>query len=290
MSLPSVATLVEYPAGAVRATGEVLFTQPAGAGLAVVLDRTAIHPVDAGWPDQPADAGALVIGGAPIPLLGAVVAATDGAELFLGDDIPVRTGTDGWVFLAAHLVAGDAAVTVGDRAETEADPELRRRLSLGHSACHLASLALNAALAPRWTKAVGHDALGHPDFDRNAIDRSQILPGGSEDRYRLGKSLRKKGFDVTGLAEALPELAAAAQEHLDRWIRADATVRIDREGPHLTDRRYWVCALPEATALIPCGGTHATSTAELAGARIELSLAEAASGLELVMRVALPES
>ena len=40
-------------------------------------------------------------------------------------------------------------------------------------------------------------------------------------------------------------------------------MRIDNEGEGLTDRRSWVCELPEAIVRIPCGGTHVRSLAEL---------------------------
>ena len=81
------------------------------------------------------------------------------------------------------------------------DAEHRAALSAGHTGCHLAAVALNAALAARWRKPVRTDGLGHPDFDQLAIVSSRIVPDGAVDTYRLGRSLRKKGFDVDGLAD-----------------------------------------------------------------------------------------
>ena len=63
--------------------------------------------------------------------------------------------------------------------------------------------------------------------------------------------------DLDGLRHAV-----AAQ--LAQWIATGATVRVVRDGDGLTDRRSWVCELPDGTARIPCGGTHLTSLAELA--------------------------
>ena len=194
----------------------------------------------------------------------AVVAATDGAALHLGADIPVRKGTEGWAFLVAHLVDEGSAIAEGDEVEIEADAATRRALSTGHTACHLASLALNLALADRWSKPARDDALGSPDFDGIAIASSRIVPDGSVDRYRLNKSLRRAGFDTASLPGDLDGLAHAVAAQLERGSRTGATVRIERDGDGLTDRRTWVGELPDGTARIACGGTHLTSLAELA--------------------------
>ena len=121
--------------------------------------------------------------------------------LFLGADIPVRKGTEGWAFVVVHLVDADASLTEGDTVTVEVDAEYRAALSAGHSACHLASLALNAALAGAWTKEPRLDSLGSPDFDGAANETSTILERGARDTYRIGKSLRKAGFDPAALED-----------------------------------------------------------------------------------------
>ena len=264
MTLPQRDTRVTYPGGALTATSRVLHVAAAPDGrLAIVTETTSFHPVDAAWPDQPADAGVIRANGVDLPVRDAVVAATDGTDLHLGDDIPVRTGTEGWAFLVAHVVDGDAAIAEGDEVEIEADAATRRELSTGHTACHLASLALNRVLADRWSKPAREDSLGSPDFDGAAIASSRILPDGSLDRYRLNKSLRRAGFDTASLAGELDDVRGAVAEQLERWIASGAVVRVEAAGDGLTDRRTWVCELPEGTARIPCGGTHVASTAEL---------------------------
>ena len=264
MTLPQRDTRVTYPGGALTATSRVLHVAAAPDGrLAIGTETTSFHPVDAAWPDQPADAGVIRANGVELPVRDAVVAATDGTDLHLGDDIPVRTGTEGWAFLVAHLVDGDAAIAEGDEVEIEADAATRRELSTGHTACHLASLALNRVLADRWSKPAREDSLGSPDFDGAAIASSRILPDGSLDRYRLNKSLRRAGFDTASLAGELDDVRGAVAEQLERWIASGAVVRVEAAGDGLTDRRTWVCELPEGTARIPCGGTHVASTAEL---------------------------
>ena len=161
------------------------------------------------------------------------------------------------------------------------DAELRSALSAGHTGCHVASLALNRALADRWRKDVVVDGLGDPNFDQLAIVSSRIVPDGAVDTYRIGKSLRKKGFDAAGLVDGLPGIAAAANAVLAGWVASAAPVEIRVAGPRLTDLREWICTLPEGTARIACGGTHLHSLAEVSAIRIGLAFDEAAG--ELVM-------
>ena len=288
MALPSADTRVTYPAGELEATARVVHVARAdGARLAVITDVTSFHPVDAAWPDQPADTGTLSVGGIDIAVRDAVVAATDGEVLALGGDIPVRKGTEGWSFVVAHLVDEAAAVAVGDEVVIRADGPTRRSLSLGHTACHAASLALNQALATRWSKTARQDALGNPDFDGIAIASSRIEPGGSVDRYRLNKSLRRAGFDVAGLADELETLADAVTRAISSWAAAGASVHVERDGDLLTDRRRWVAELPDGVARIDCGGTHVTSLAELFGVRVSLDLGDDQGTPILTMRTAV---
>lgn len=278
-------TIVTYPAGATTSTGTVVHTAAAPGGrTAVVLDVTAFHPVDTAWPDQPADRGVLRVGGTAVEVQECVVGAAQGGSLHLGADVPVRTGTDGWTFVVAHLVAGDA-FHVGDRVEVEVDGAFRRALSAGHTACHLASLALDEALAGAWTKPAPVDSLGSPAFDALAIQESRILPAGSRDVYRIGKSLRRKGFDA-GALDDLDGLAARVNGRLAEWLATGAPVRIEAEGETLAARRAWVCALPGGEARIPCGGTHVTSLAELSAATVAFEEHAVEGGLELVMTTA----
>ncbi|MDF0512834.1 metal-dependent hydrolase [Agromyces sp. H3Y2-19a] len=285
MTLPAHDTIVTYPAGELVRHATVLHTAPARDGLvAVVTDATSFHPVDAAWPDQPADTGTLRAGDRELPIRDAVVAATDGSELHVGDDVPVRKGTEGWAFVVAHLMDGGGPVAEGDQVVITADASARRALSLGHSACHAASLALNRAVESRWSKPARTDALGRPDFDGIAITSSRIEPFGSVDRYRLNKSLRRAGFDATGLAEALDELGREVSAAVGEWVAAGSTVRVERDGDRLTDRRSWVAELPEGVARIACGGTHVDSLAELGAVRVAFELVDDAGTPVLEMR------
>lgn len=280
--IPAVGTRVTYPAGAVTSRGTVLHVADAGGGrTAVVLDATAFHPVDTAWPDQPADRGVLIGGGAEIPVVDAVVGAAQDGVLLLGADVPVRTGAPGWTFVVAHVVQG-SPIAIGDSVEVRADAGYRAALSTGHTACHLAALALDAALAGAWRKDAPLDALGAPAFDALAIQESRILTNGSRDLYRIGKSLRRKGFDPAAFDD-LDSLTARVDAQLASWLESGADVRIERDGDTLADRRSWVCALPAGTARIPCGGTHVDSLGDIAAITVAFELTAVDGGAQLVM-------
>ncbi|MFT2815494.1 metal-dependent hydrolase [Leifsonia sp. A12D58] len=294
MTIPLSDTQVTYPTGSLTATAQELHIEALPDDRrAVLLDVTSAHPVDAGWPDQGPDRAVLRVGETEIPLVDCIVGATDGTALYIGADIPVAKGTDGWAFVVAHIIdraptngSGDA-LTEGCSVDVIVDASYRRLVSAGHTGCHAASLALNLAVADRWKKEVRTDSLGTPDFDGLAIDVSLIHENGSTDTYRLGKSLRKKGFMTEGLVAGssaeLTDIENRLNATLAEWVAADAAVHIDIDGPGLTDRRYWVCDLPAGSARIPCGGTHLASLGELGQASVALALAETDGTLILTM-------
>ena len=284
MTFPATDTVVTYPDGDLTSTGTVLHLEPLEDGrTAVVLDRTAFHPVDPVWPDQPADAGSLSVDGRTFEIVDAVVGATDGSTLYVGN-APVRTGTEGWAFVVCHLIEDASDLEPGATATVTVDGERRRALSAGHTACHLASLALNDALAPLWTKEAPVDGRGRPNFDQLAITSSRILPDGSLDEYRVGKSLRKKGFAAAELAGRMEEVSRAIDETLAGWVAAGAPIAIVRDGDGLGERRRWRADLPDGVVEIPCGGTHLRSLSELRSVTVSLELSEADGALALTMR------
>ncbi|REJ06635.1 hypothetical protein DY023_05930 [Microbacterium bovistercoris] len=267
------ATTVTFPTGALRADARVLAVQ----ADVVVTDVTPFHPVDHTWPDQPGDSGVITVGEERLIVAEAVMAAVgeDGA-FAVGTDIPVRRGAEGWTWLVAHRVDGDipASVVSGAAAALEVDAERRAGLSRGHTACHLASLALDLAVADLWRKQPGTDALGNPDFEGRANQTSFIHSDGAVDEYRLGKSLRKAGFDTETFAATVSEREAAINTTLAGWVSSGAPSRVVAEGPTITDMRRWECELPDGTASIPCGGTHASSLAEFASIAVSLDLSD----------------
>lgn len=282
MPLPTTDTAVTYPDGATTSTGTVLHVEPLSNGRsAVLLDTTAFHPVDTAWPDQPADRGTITTTAGEQPVVDAVTGAVRDGRLLLGADMPVRTGTEGWTFVVAHIIEGPPPA-VGESAQIDVDQDHRAALSAAHTACHLAALALDSALSAAWSKPAPTDALGNPAFDALAIQRSRIDAYRSTDTYRIGKSLRRKGFAPTSLDDP-SAVADRVNAQLAQWIKTGGAVRIERDDSALSARRTWVCELPDGRTNIPCGGTHIHDLAEFSGITTSLTTNEIDGGLELIM-------
>lgn len=272
------ATTVTFPVGSTAGVGEVLFVSSDPDGVIVVVDETPFHPVDHTWPDQPGDAGVLRRGDDSAVVVEAVMAAaSDDGEFAVGAGIPVKRGVEGWTWLVGHRL--DVAepptwLTVGAEVALEVDAARRASLSRGHTACHLASLALDLAVADLWRKDPGADALGTPDFEGRANQTSRIHEDGSVDEYRLGKSLRRAGFDTETFSATLSEREARINAQLSAWVASGAASSVETDGATIVDRRRWRCALPEGDAAIPCGGTHVSSVGEFASITVTLELSD----------------
>lgn len=271
------ATAVTFADGTVTGSSIVNHVHASPDGAIVVVDETPFHPVDHTWPDQPGDSGALVGEDGRVDVAEAVMAAvSDDGAFATGTDIPVKRGAEGWTWLVGHRLSSDAPgwLTEGTAVSLEVDPSRRAGLSRGHTACHLASLALDLAVADLWRKDPGTDALGTPDFESRANQSSRIHEDGSVDEYRLGKSLRKAGFDTEAFAATLADRQTQINARLATWVASAAPSRIDVDGPTIVDRRRWRCALPEGEAVILCGGTHVASLAEFSEISVSLDLSD----------------
>ncbi|MFE7195977.1 alanyl-tRNA editing protein [Microbacterium oxydans] len=273
----STPTIVTFPTGNVTGDGVIARVEQTPGGTIVVVDETPFHPVDHTWPDQPGDAGSIAVGDDAVRVVEAVMAAiSDEGAFAVGSAIPVKRGAEGWTWLVGHLIEGaaPASFTEGARADLTVDAARRAGLSRGHTACHVASLALDLALADLWRKEPGEDALGNPDFEGRANQSSRIHEEGAVDEYRLGKSLRRAGFDTETFAATLSERERRINEQLAAWVASGAVSSIVTEGPTIVDRRRWHCELPEGEAVILCGGTHAESLSEFASIVVSLDLSD----------------
>lgn len=274
--MPS-STVVSFAGGDVSGSSTVTRVEPTAAGAVVVVDATPFHPVDHTWPDQPGDSGEIALDGSAVRVSEAVMAAvSDDGEFAVGSDIPVKRGAEGWTWLVGHPLEGEVPswLVEGVRVELSVDSPRRAGLSRGHTACHLASLALDLALADLWRKDPGTDALGAPDFERKANQSSRIRADGAVDEYRLGKSLRRAGFDTETFASTLADRESSINERLAEWVASGATSRVVPEGSTIVDRRSWHCELPDGTAEILCGGTHVASLAEFVSISVTLDLSD----------------
>ncbi|MCP4822222.1 MAG: metal-dependent hydrolase [Shimia sp.] len=278
-------TQVTFPNGSCTETSSVVRVEPYKDAFAIICEITPFHPVSHTWPDQPADRGALILAnGTSIPLLDCVTAAAlDGEEhLFVGTDIPRAGEGEVWQFHAAHIVADASALKVGDEVILQVDAGHRSALNAGHTGCHLASLALNKALAGCWTKEFRRDGLGHPNFDQVALQTSHLEANRSFDSYRIGRSLRKKGFDVAAFTALQENLAEDMQTTLAGWLAEPSNVLITPAAGSLMERRDWVCTLSGQEVRIPCGGTHLDSLSRIESIAVEISFDPEGAAFDMV--------
>ena len=241
----------------------------------LVTEETPFHPVSHIWPDHPADKGVIILAdGTQIEVQDCVMGAIElsSTTLHIGEQIPVKRDTQGWVFVAVHCIAKDAEniktlETISDVSMIvlQVDQNYQQALSRGHSAGHLASFALNKVLNDDyWRKdADRKDSHGYYDFNSYAQVSSFVTPDTCKDTYRLGKTLRKRGLNSAAMIENLATIERAVNDQLLSWLSLRSPVTMQCAGSALTDSRYWRCDLGESKiAEMPCGGTHVRSLTE----------------------------
>ncbi|MCP3697770.1 MAG: alanyl-tRNA editing protein [Aliivibrio sp.] len=245
-------------------------------GKWIVTKETPFHPVSHIWPDHPEDKGLLQINNVEYPVLtcqtGAVELST--GELYIGKDIPIKRGEEGWIFVVSHLISKDADIAVENTVEIKVDKEYQDSLSRGHSAGHIAYLALNKVLhANYWRKdADRKDELGHYNFNSYAQETSFVTEDHCEDVYRLGKTLRKRGLNSAEMMSDLESIAAQVNQQISVWLALENEVSIECEGKALTDSRYWIADFGiDGVAKLPCGGTHVSSFKEYQEINVQLN-------------------
>lgn len=271
-------TRIKFPSGSMKLTSQISYIQNLDdSSSAVITNETPFYPLNYKWPDQPSDTGLLHVSGVNLPVREAQVGALNSAEtLFMEADIPVQPGEPGWTFHVVHIVDAVHELPtdiMGSQATFCVDESRRQAISASHTACHLMALALNATSAGFWTKSVVKDSLGCPDLDKLGIAESRIDTEGSVDTYRLGKSIRKKGFAANEFLGNLEQIAGLMREKIADWLAFGGNVSIECMGPFVHSQRVWIAQLSESTtARIPCGGTHVKSLAEITSVDIQLKL------------------
>ena len=261
------ASRVTFPFGSCREKSTVTAVAQHGDDFILMTETTPFHPRDFQWPDQPEDKGYVENeDGRRYPLSDAVFVGISPEGTFsVDEEIPVKKSTPDWYFCVGHVIHGERPFfSRGDAITLQVDETRRSALSRAHSATHIMSLALNKTFAPLWRKeAPWIDALGNPNFDQIAMEQSEIGLLSCCDRYRLGKSLRKRGFTAENLREALPGYVDEVNGTIAKWLETGSAIRVRTEGDSLTSYRYWCATMDNIDVEVPCGGTLVTDFAEI---------------------------
>lgn len=274
-SFPSNPLRITFQNGSCRETSRIAATVARGDNLVVMTDVTPFHPQDFQWPDQPADRGILrTADGRSFAVEDAVFASVSPTGIiFVDGEIPVKKQDSAWRFCVGHVIRDkDLSCERGEEVALSVDEELRFSLSRAHSAAHLMALALDRSLAPHWRKEAKNDALGSPDFDKFAMAASTIGPLSCRDRYRIGRSLRKRGFSGDGLRQNLAGHEGEINEILAAWLADDTPISLRSEGEDLASFRYFSTTLEGHPVEMPCGGTHVKSFFEIGRVSVSLSM------------------
>lgn len=243
----------------------------------LITDVTPFHPVSHIWPDHPADNGVVSLDEVEYTVDGCLVGAIEQStgKLYVAADIPVKRDTEGWAFVVVHQLAASASmIKISDEVVLSVDKGYQASLSRGHSAGHIAFLALNKVLAESyWRKdADRKDPLGSYDFNSYAQVTSFVSPELCTDTYRLGKTLKKRGLNVADMLANLDGIEADINQMIADWLAEPTPVAMRLEGEALTDSRYWEWQLDADTLVsIPCGGTHIENTTELKALSVKLT-------------------
>lgn len=271
--MANFASKITFQNGSCREISRVEAIAQRGDDFVVVTETTPFHPRDFQWPDQPEDRGFIqTADGRRHTVADAVFVALSPTGIFSVDrEIPVKKNDPDWYFCVGHLIRGERPLFArGEEIVLQVDEAYRQALSRAHSAAHLMALALDRSFAPLWRKEAPMDALGSPDFDGLAMDISTIGPLCCHDRYRLGKSLRKKGFSSDELRQSLKQHENEINASLATWLAQDTAISQRSDGDGLTSHRLFCTKIEDRDVEMPCGGTHVRSFAEIGSASVRL--------------------
>lgn len=281
-------TRITYPQGGVEGQGSILLVDPLSDNddlVIVATNNTPFHPVDHSWPDQPADEGTITVLGEIFDVQDVITLAKnlESGKIYRSEDIPVRTGKDGWAFVVGHIIKKptefNTSDLIGQKATLAVDESYRNRLNASHTACHLMALALNKSTTHLWNGDVDLDSLGNPHFDKLAIMDSQITTEKSIDKYRLGKPVITENFDSDKFLGEVNQIESEINKQISEWQASGAEIHMEVPSPYLDSFRKWKCDLSDGKAVIPCGGTHLSSLDELSEVTVSIQVSPEEPGI-----------
>ncbi|MEW6685791.1 MAG: hypothetical protein AB1393_06240 [Candidatus Edwardsbacteria bacterium] len=267
-------------------SGKVIIVYRDETRYLLVTDKSPFHPLDYFWKDQPGDRGLIKTEDVTLKISDTVTwpIQKQSQTLSYSPNLNIKRSDPNYILLTAHVIetitkGGDifpleeifSLGLIGKNVRMEVDKEYRDSLSRPHSASHLMSLALNKVLDPLWRKDYSRDSLGNRNFDSAAISRSTISPNVSTDTYRLGDSLRKKGFSSDVLLANIEEYSKKIEETIAEWCKLkDVEVIMNGKGDFLGSYWTWNTIVDGKNVSIPCGGTHVGRIGEIVPISIEM--------------------
>lgn len=264
-------TVVTFAGGGISEQSKIVFVARQNEHWIVATDKSPFHPLSLSWPDQPGDRGWLTTSdGIRLNVCDScegILDCTTG-DLFTGEGgLTQRRAIPDMRSVVIHVVDSEVslAAQVGRAVTLEVDASYRSALSLQHTGVHLAALALNQCAASFWAKDFAdQDTRGSPNFDKAAVTKSTITQEGSTDVYRIGKTLRKKGFDRDAFLSNLPRRSLTINDIVRQVLAVPVPVTVAPTEGYLDDRRVWSTILNGATVSMPCGGTHISDLSQIA--------------------------
>jgi|GEM_PF-184852 len=245
----------------------------------LVLEETPVHPRDFRWPDQPRDKARFSLhdldlkdsNQSSFPLIDAVKILYTTQGYLIDTDIKYsqkEMPEDAYLVVghcidASQIDIDNIQALKGQNLAVIVDESQRAAYSTGHSIGHLFSFALNEILSPYWRKPVPTDARGFQDFVSLSLDESKVSNFSTTDKYRLGKSLRKSGFNTADMLAQLPQIMGTIETTLAQWLALQPIAWIESQGLGLGDSRVWHCTIGSESLSMFCGGTHLKSFADI---------------------------
>ncbi|CDG22878.1 conserved protein of unknown function [Xenorhabdus poinarii G6] len=246
-------------------------------GYIVITENSPFYPKNYKWGDQKSDVGIIAVNHHRLNVVKTYTAAIIDGQIYIDQNIPNKLDSADKLIPAHYLVSLNGVeekTIIGNNVKLSVDADARHKISAAHSMAHFMSLALNKAANKYWNKDYDTDSLGNFNFDKASIFKSSISELQSVDIYRLGKSIKKKGFDKTVFLQNLNGVSEEINLTLNHWLSIGCEIQVEYTSKNISDLRLWKSTIENHPIIIPCGGTHISNTEEIKDAKVEITPGE----------------
>ncbi|WFQ78470.1 hypothetical protein PXH59_12115 [Xenorhabdus sp. SF857] len=242
-------------------------------GYIVITSNSPFYPKNYKWGDQKSDIGVIVLNNQAVNIVKTYTAVIIDSMIYIDHDIPKKLNIEDKLIPAHYLESLnglECQSIVGAKVKLSVDAEVRHKISAAHSMAHFMSLALNKVTNKYWNKDYDKDSLENYNLDKAAIFKSSISELKSIDTYRLGKSLKKKGFDKASFLESIVSINEEINLILKNWLVTGSEIRVEYTSQDIGSLRLWKSTVENRPVVIPCGGTHIKNTEEIQDIKVEI--------------------